>query len=205
MDRFTINAVEDLTRMGLDRDAAGLLLVGSDARGEASAEELAIIEAVFLEHGATSHYIAHDAESADALLAARRMSLPAAERLGTVLVEDVGVPIPRLGELIAGVEAIGARRGVIVSAVAHAGDGNAHPSVIYDPQVPGQAEAAQLAFGDIMDLAIGLGGTITGEHGVGLMKNAWLEPQLGPGAYALNQRIKQALDPDGILNPGIGL
>jgi glycolate oxidase len=205
MDHFTINAVEDVTRMGLDRDAAGILLVGSDARGEASVEELALIEAVFVEHGATSHYIADDAESADALLAARRMALPAAERLGTVLVEDVGVPIPRLGELIAGVEEIGVRRGVLVSTVAHAGDGNTHPSVIYDPQVPDQVAAAQLAFGDIMDLAIELGGTITGEHGVGLMKNAWLEAQLGPGAYALNQRIKQALDPDGILNPGIGL
>lgn len=205
MDRVTINAVEDVTRMGLERDAEGLLLVGSDARGEASAQELELIEEIFVEHGATAHYIADDPESADALLAARRMALPAAERLGTVLVEDVGVPIPRLGELIAGVEAIGERRGVLVSTVAHAGDGNTHPSVIYDPQVPGQAEAAQLAFGDIMDLAIALGGTITGEHGVGTMKNAWLESQLGEGAYALNLRIKRALDPDNILNPGVGL
>lgn len=205
MDRVTINAVEDITRMGLEREAEGLLLVGSDARGEASTEELALIEQVFLERGATSHYIADDAESSDALLAARRMALPAAERLGAVLVEDVGVPIPRLGDLIAGVAEIGERHGVRVSTVAHAGDGNTHPSVIYDPQQAGQAEAAQAAFGDIMDLAIALGGTITGEHGVGTMKNAWLEPQLGPGAYALNRRIKAALDPDGILNPGVGL
>ncbi len=205
MDRVTINAVEDVTRMGLDCSAEAILLVGSDAHGDASPAELALIEQVFLEHRATEHFVADDAEAGDAFLAARRMALPASERLGTVLVEDVGVPIPLLGALIAGVNEIGARRGVLVSTVAHAGDGNTHPSVIYDPADPEQAAAAQLAFGDIMDLAIRLGGTITGEHGVGTMKNAWLEAQLGAGAYALGRRIKTALDPDGILNPGIGL
>jgi len=205
MDRASINAVEDVTRMGLDRDAAALLLVGSDARGEAAAEELALIEAALREAGASEQLLADDAEAADAFLAARRMALPALERLGSVLIEDVGVPLPRLGELIRGIAAIGQARGIVIGTVAHAGDGNTHPNVVYDAADPEQVAAAAAAFGDIMDLAIALGGTITGEHGVGSMKNAWLEAQLGPEAHALGRRVKAALDPDGILNPGIGL
>ena len=205
MDRVSINAVEDLTRMGLDRDAEALLLVGCDARGEAVAEELALIEAAFVEHGATEHFVADDAETAETFLTARRLALPAMEALGAVLIEDVGVPLPRLGDLIRGIAAIGERHGIVVGTVAHAGDGNTHPNVIYDTMDPAQVERAQVVFGEIMDLAIELGGTITGEHGVGTMKNAWLEAQLGPEAYALGRRIKDALDPDGLLNPGIGL
>ncbi|MBO9577658.1 MAG: FAD-binding protein [Microbacteriaceae bacterium] len=194
MDRLTINAVEDETHMGLDREAEALLLVGSDAHGEASAAELAEIERVFVECHATEHF-----------LAARRMALPALERRGSVLIEDVGVPVPRLGELIRGIGGIGQRHGIVVGTVAHAGDGNTHPNVIYDPQQAGAAERAMVVFGEIMDLAIALGGTITGEHGVGTMKNAWLRAQLGDGAYDLGRRIKAALDPDGLLNPGVGL
>jgi len=205
MDRVSINAVEDLTKMGLDRGAEALLLVGCDARGEAVAEELALIEQAFVEHGATEHFVADDAETGEAFLTARRLALPAMEALGAVLIEDVGVPLPRLGELIRGIGAIGARHGIVVGTVAHAGDGNTHPNVIYDAMDPLQVERAQVVFGEIMDLAIELGGTITGEHGVGTMKNAWLEAQLGPEAHALGLRIKAALDPDGILNPGIGL
>ena len=205
MDRVSINAVEDMTKMGLDRDAEALLLVGCDARGDAVADELELIAQVFVEHGSTEHFVADDAESAEAFLTARRLALPAMEALGAVLIEDVGVPLPRLGDLIEGIGAIGRRHGILVGTVAHAGDGNTHPNVIYDAMDPAQVERAQVVFGEIMDLAIELGGTITGEHGVGTMKNPWLEAQLGPEAYALGLRIKQALDPDNILNPGIGL
>jgi len=205
MDRVSINAVEDATRMGLDREAEALLLVGCDASGEAVAQELALVEQAFVEHGASEHFVADDAETAESFLTARRLALPAMEALGAVLIEDVGVPLPRLGDLIRGIAAIGERHGILVGTVAHAGDGNTHPNVIYDAMDPAQVERAQVVFGEIMDLAIELGGTITGEHGVGAMKNAWLESQLGPEAYALGLRIKSALDPDGILNPGIGL
>ena len=90
----------------------------------------------------------------------------------------------------------------MISVIAHAGDGNTHPLIVYDPADEAMAQRAQKAFGDIMDLAVGLGGTITGEHGVGRLKRPWLAGQLGPEAMELNLRIKRALDPDGILKPG---
>jgi glycolate oxidase len=89
--------------------------------------------------------------------------------------------------------------------IAHAGDGNTHPLIVYDPADPAMTERAELAYGEIMHLALHLGGTITGEHGVGRLKRPWLAGYLGPEAMALNQRIKDALDPLGILNPGAGI
>ncbi|MFE4457741.1 FAD-linked oxidase C-terminal domain-containing protein, partial [Nocardia tengchongensis] len=93
-------------------------------------------------------------------------------------------------------------RKVLISVIAHAGDGNTHPLIVHDPADPEESERAHLAVGEIMELAISLGGTITGEHGVGRLKKAWLPGQLGPDVMALTRRIKDALDPDGILNPG---
>lgn len=90
----------------------------------------------------------------------------------------------------------------MVAVIAHAGDGNTHPLIVFDPEDAAMAERAHLAFGEIMDLAISLGGTITGEHGVGRLKKAWLPDQLGEDVMELTQRIKNALDPLGILNPG---
>ncbi|WP_281728466.1 FAD-linked oxidase C-terminal domain-containing protein, partial [Gordonia paraffinivorans] len=89
--------------------------------------------------------------------------------------------------------------------IAHAGDGNTHPLIVFDPDDADEAERAQRAFGEVMDLAIELDGTITGEHGVGRLKKGWLPDQLGPDVMELTTRIKNALDPDGILNPGVVL
>ena len=93
----------------------------------------------------------------------------------------------------------------MISVIAHAGDGNTHPLIVYDANDAAMTERANTAFGEIMDLAVGLGGTITGEHGVGRLKRPWLAGYLGPEAMALNQRIKVALDPDNILNPGAAI
>jgi glycolate oxidase len=93
----------------------------------------------------------------------------------------------------------------MIAVIAHAGDGNTHPLIVYDPNDLAVVERANLAYGEIMDLAIELGGTITGEHGVGRLKRPWLDGYLGPEAMALNRRIKDALDPQGILNPGAGV
>jgi glycolate oxidase len=94
---------------------------------------------------------------------------------------------------------------VTIATVAHAGDGNVHPLIVFDPADPDLAHRAGLAFGDILDLAVSLGGTITGEHGVGRLKTRWLAGQLGPDVLALTWRVKNALDPAGILNPGAAL
>jgi glycolate oxidase len=202
MDSAAINAVEDHVRMGLDREAAAMVLGGSDERGRAAAEDAELMAAVFAEHGAKEVFSTDDAQEGEAFVAARRFCIPAVEATGSLLLEDVGVPLPALADLIVGIEAIAAERELTISVIAHAGDGNTHPLIVYDPADSAMVQRAEVAFGEIMDLAVGLGGTITGEHGVGRLKKPWLGGQIGPDALALNQRIKAALDPLGILNPG---
>jgi len=202
MDSVCINAVEDLTKMGLDRSAAGMLIIQSDEPSESAATEIDRINELCDANNATEVYFTHDVDEGKAFVAARRMVLPAIEKLGAVLIEDVGVPVSKLGELVLGVEEISRKHTVSVSIVAHAGDGNTHPQIVFDPADSDQQEQARLAFGDIMELALSLGGTITGEHGVGRLKQPWLHAYLGDDVMELNQRIKSALDPAGILNPG---
>ncbi|WP_405498830.1 FAD-binding oxidoreductase [Nocardia sp. NBC_00511] len=202
MDAVAIGAVEDELRMGLDRDAAGLLVARSDAPGEHAGLEADIMLEACEKAGATEAFRTDDPDEGEAFCAARRFAIPAVERKGPLLLEDVGVPLPRLGDLITGIAEIAAHRQVLISVIAHAGDGNTHPLIVHDPNDAAESERAHLAFGEIMELAIGLGGTITGEHGVGRLKKAWLPDQLGPDVMALTRSIKDALDPHGILNPG---
>jgi glycolate oxidase len=205
MDRTTIGAVEDITRMGLDRGSAALLLGRSDAGGAQSAAELDVMQGACERAGADYVAATDDQDEGEQFMAARRMAIPAVERLGTVLIEDIGVPIPRIPELMAGIEAVAARHDTMIAVIGHAGDGNFHPLVTFDRGDPDAVARAEAAFGAIMDIALELDGTITGEHGVGTLKRAWLGPQLGEDVLELSQRIKEALDPLGILNPGRGL
>ena len=199
MDRPTINAVEDELRMGLDRSAAAMLIVQSDVAGGA---EISRAEQICKANGATECYATEDADEGEAFIAARRAAIPAIEKIGPVLLEDVGVPIPLLGELVTGIEQISRQHDVTVAVMAHAGDGNTHPLVIVDPNDADQQRRAQEAYDAIMQLAMRLGGTITGEHGIGRLKKQLLPTQLGDRVMELNHQVKQLLDPDGILNPG---
>lgn len=205
MDSVAINAVEDKLKMGLDRNAAAMMVAASDDRGAAGADDAGFMAAVFTECGATEVFSTSDPDEGEAFVAARRFAIPAVEAKGSLLLEDVGVPLPALAELVSGVAEIAAQRKLLISVIAHAGDGNTHPLIVFDPADTDEAQRAQLAFGEIMDLAIGLGGTITGEHGVGRLKRPWLAGQIGPDAMELNQRIKRALDPHNILNPGAAI
>jgi glycolate oxidase len=205
MDQVAINAVEDTLRMDLDRSAAAMLVAGSDERGRAGAEDAEVMAAVFAENGAVEVFSTDDPDEGEAFVAARRFCIPAVEAKGSLLLEDVGVPLPALGSLVTGIARIADERDLMISVIAHAGDGNTHPLLVFDPTDAAMAERAQLAYGEIMDLAVGLGGTITGEHGIGRLKRPWLAGYLGPEVMDLNRRIKQALDPLGILNPGSGI
>ncbi|MFV0319836.1 MAG: FAD-binding oxidoreductase [Microbacterium sp.] len=205
MDAVAIGAVEDETRMGLDRDAAALLVVQSDEPAALAAEQIAAVEAYCAANGATECYATDDPDEGEAFVAARRMAIPAVEKRGSLLLEDVGVPLPRLGDLVTGIAGIAAHHDLVISVIAHAGDGNTHPLIVFDPADPASRARADAAYGEIMHLAIELGGTITGEHGVGRLKRPWLGDYLGEDVLELNQRIKRALDPQGILNPGAGL
>lgn len=202
MDRASINAVEDETKMGLDREVQAMLIIQTDEPGEHASAQAARIEEICLAANASECYLTNDPEEGEAFVTARRMAIPAVEKQGALLLEDVGVPLPRLGDLVTGIEAIAAERDVTIAVIAHAGDGNTHPLLVLDPKDPAQQERAQIAYGEVMDLATGLGGTITGEHGVGRLKAPWLESYLGADVMELNKRIKSALDPDNIFNPG---
>jgi glycolate oxidase len=205
MDSATINAVEDKLRMGLDREAAAMLVAASDERGLAGSDDADVIAATFTEFGATEVFSTDDPDESEAFIAARRFAIPAVEEIGPLLLEDVGVPVPALADLVSGIARIAEQHDLTIAVIAHAGDGNTHPLIVYNPDDVAMTERANLAYGEIMDLAIRLGGTITGEHGVGRLKRPWLAGYLGPEAMALNQRIKDALDPQGILNPGAGV
>jgi glycolate oxidase len=202
MDRATINAVEDMTKMGLDRDAAAMLVIQSDEPSGSAATECAAIAEICKTNSASELFFTEDPDEGEAFVVARRMAIPAVELKGSLLLEDVGVPIPELGALVQGIEQIACGRELTIAVIAHAGDGNTHPLIVFDPADVDLAGRAKTAYGEIMELAMSLGGTITGEHGVGRLKKPWLADYLGAEAFALNQRIKAALDPQGIMNPG---
>jgi glycolate oxidase len=202
MDQTSINAVEDYRSMGLDRSAGAMLIAQSDAPGAASAAEIEIMEAACATAGAKEVFITTDPDEGELFVAARRAAFPAIEARGSILLEDVGAPVPELPQLLSGIAAVAEQYSVEIPVVAHAGDGNTHPIVVFDRGDPAAQERAYLAFNEIMQLAIELGGTITGEHGVGRAKKAALPAQLGPDVMALSHKIKNALDPLGILNPG---
>ena len=202
MDRASINIVEDFRSMGLDRTAGALLLVQSDGPGAAGAAEIALAEQACTRHGATECFSTDDPEEGEMFAEARRSFFPAVEGRGALLLEDVGAPVPQLPALLAGIEAIAEARRLAIPVVAHAGDGNTHPTIVFDPADTDARDRAAVAFTEIMALAISLGGTITGEHGIGRLKKELLPTQLGPRVTELNRQVKRLLDPDGIFNPG---
>jgi len=202
MDRTSIGAVEDVTSMGLDRTAEALLVIQSDEPGATAAEEIAEIEKWCQAHSASEIFATDDPATGEQFVMARRMAIPAVEKRGALLLEDVGVPIPQLGALVRGIAGIAGQRAVEIAVIAHAGDGNTHPLIVCDRSDADQIARAEVAYGEVMELAIRLGGTITGEYGVGRLKKPWLGRYIGADALALNERIKDALDPARILNPG---
>jgi D-lactate dehydrogenase (cytochrome)/glycolate oxidase len=201
MDRTTIRAVNAMTRMGLDQDAGAILLVQFD--GADSARQAARCVELVEGLGAEA-FRSDDPDEGAALMAARSAAFPALERMGATLLDDVCVGVHQLPALIAGIEEIAERHGVVIGTFGHAADGNLHPTVVFDPADHLQRRAALAAFDDILSAALSMGGTITGEHGVGVLKAEFVERQVGQVERALMHRIKAAFDPAGILNPGRG-
>ncbi len=198
MDRAAVAAVQQVRPMGLDPDIGALLLAQSDG----TSDEASAIAAACNEAGASYVAVTDDADEGELLMGARRMAIPCVEKLGTVLIEDVCVPVPRIPELIAAVEEVARRHRTAIPVIGHAGDGNFHPLVTFDRGDPAAVERAGMAFDEVMDVALALGGTVTGEHGIGSLKARHLLSQLGPDVLDLMQRLKTVLDPVGILNPG---
>jgi glycolate oxidase len=202
LDRFTIAAVDDMNDLGLDRTAAAMLMIESDMPGVAATDELERAETACRAAGAMDVVRAADAQEADWLRQARRAAHHALERLGDVRMEDVGVPRSRVPEMLRAIEAIAAKHDVRIGTFGHAGDGNLHPDMVFergDPTAEAKVEAVKK---DLYRAAIDLGGTVTGEHGIGSSRREWLEIQKGADAVRVMRAIKAALDPLGILNPG---
>ncbi|GAA0490423.1 FAD-linked oxidase C-terminal domain-containing protein [Streptomyces sp. NPDC046215] len=210
LDRTTTEAVAALGHPLLARgegDAAATLIVASDSP-DAAAEVRAMAG---LCHGANALSVtaAEDAGQSRQVLDARRMVLPALSARATSLpgevtafIEDVAVPRARLTALIDRIETIAGEYGLYISTVGHAGDGNLHPTVVFDRSDPGAVRRAEEAYDAIMAAGLELGGTITGEHGVGTLKRDWLARELPARSLRLHQDIKRLLDPEGLLNPG---
>ena len=207
MDGATIGMINAYGDFGLPDGAGALLIVQSDAPGQAGVAELEAFESVAKGQGADEVFFSEDPADSEMLVAARRAVSPAMEKYvsgigGGELIDDVCVPRSRLGEFFARLGEIAAAHTVEVSTAGHAGDGNMHPSVLFDAQDPASVAEAKETFAEIMQLGLDLGGTITGEHGVGYLKKDWLVRELDAGAKALQSSIKAAVDPLGILNPG---
>jgi glycolate dehydrogenase FAD-linked subunit len=204
LDRACLAAVEDWKHLGIEADAAALLLARVDTPGSSGEEEAAALAAAMSDAGALWSAQSTDDAEAEALFDARRLAYPALERLGPVLTEDVCVPRSAVPAMLARIEAIAARHGVTIATVAHAGDGNLHPLLITPPGDEEARVAAQAAFTEFLDAAIELGGTVSGEHGIGLLKRDGMRRELDPGALAMQEAVRRALDPLGIFNPGKG-
>jgi glycolate oxidase len=202
LDRFALAAVEDWKHLGLDPSAEALLLASVDTPGASGDEEAAEVAAAFRDGGAVWAEQSTDPVEAEALFQARKLAYPALERLGPLLTEDVCVPRSRVPAMLERTEEIGRRHGVRIATIAHAGDGNLHPLLVTPPGDDAAREAAQAAFEDLLTAAIELGGTVTGEHGVGLLKRGGMQRELSLGARAMQKAVKDALDPLGLFNPG---
>jgi glycolate oxidase len=203
VDRHCLQAVNEWKHTGFPDDAAALLLARTDLPEPAGGQEAEAILAEFEAAGARDAVVSTDAVEAEALFDARRLAYPALEQRGdAVLTEDVCLPRGRLAEMLARIDEIGGRHGILIATVAHAGDGNLHPLLITKHGDEAARARAQAAFEEIVNAAIDMGGTVTGEHGVGLLKRAGMRRELGPAVLAMQRAVKAALDPHDIMNPG---
>jgi glycolate oxidase len=202
MDQTTVGAVEAMTKMDLDTTAGALVLLQSDAINAAQVIDRCrrICEAI----PATSVLCTEDREEGRLLLKARYAALTALERMGTTLLDDVGVPKPAIATLFEKIAQISSKHALVIGTFGHAGDGNFHPTIVFDHKSESALSSARAAFDEIVHVALSLGGTVTGEHGVGSLKTPYMDQMVGRSERALMQRIKSAFDPHGILNPGRG-
>jgi glycolate oxidase len=203
LDSRTIRCVEAYAHVGLPLDAEALLLVEADGHPAAVADDAARIRALCERNGATSVRLAADPAEAARLATARRSAFSALARMRpTTILEDATVPRSELARMIRFIQEAGARHQVEIATFGHFGDGNLHPTFLTDERDADEMRRVEAAMREIFEHALSLGGTITGEHGVGLAKKGFLRQQFGDASYGLLKAVKRTLDPDNLLNPG---
>lgn len=203
MDRGTMDAVEQFMKLGLPEQAEAMLLMEQDGDEVAVSRDVARMIDLATKHGATSTAIAESSEEALRLKAGRRAALSALSRKRpTTILEDATVPRSEIAKMVRAIERIALHNNVEIYTFGHAGDGNLHPTCLTDIRDEEEMKRVEKAFAEIFQAAIELGGTITGEHGIGEMKSPYLEWKIGEEGIELMRAIKQAIDPDNICNPG---
>jgi glycolate oxidase len=203
MDNFTIRAVEDYSRVGLPVDAAALLLIEVDGHPAQVEEDARKVESLCRKLGATSIQVAADAAERDNVWEARRSALSALAKLKpTLVLEDATVPRSKIPDMVRAMQDISRQYGIEIGTFGHAGDGNLHPTILTDRRNKQEWEKVEAAIAAIFDKALELGGTLSGEHGTGIAKSCFLEKETSPATIIYSKRVKSALDPNNILNPG---
>jgi glycolate oxidase len=203
LDRTTIECVEDYARVGLPVGAAAILLMETDGHAAAVADEAKRMEEIARANGAREVKLARDEAEGERLATARRSAFSALARVRpTTILEDVTVPRSELAVMVRAVEEIAKKHKLRIATFGHMGDGNLHPTILTDERDVVEMQRVALALGEIVERALALGGTITGEHGVGLAKKPYLARQLKSAEIEAMRAVKRALDPRGILNPG---
>lgn len=203
LDQPTVKVVEDFAKIGLPTEAKAVLLIEQDGAHEVVERDIATISTLCEENGAFDVQIAQTREDAEALMTARRSALSALSRLmPTTILEDATVPRSEIANMVEAINAIAEKYDVTICTFGHAGDGNLHPTCLTDARNKEEIARVEKAFEEIFEKAVSLGGTITGEHGVGVMKLPYLHLKVGEAGINLIQQIKQAIDPKNIMNPG---
>ncbi len=203
LDRTTIRCIENYSKVGLPLDCEAILLMESDGHPAAVEEEAQRMADIARENGARSVSVAQDAEEATRLMTARRMAIPAMARVApTTILEDATVPRSRLPEMVRFVEKTAQKYKLTVGTFGHFGDGNLHPTFLANERNPDEIHRVHEAVTEIFAYAIELGGTISGEHGIGLTKKSFLPGAIGEINVRVIRELKRVFDPEGILNPG---
>jgi len=203
LDRTTIHCVEDYAKIGLPLDCEALLLMETDGHAAAVADEAAKMEELARKNGAMEIRVAKDDAEAAKLATARRSAFSALARVApTTILEDATVPRSELAKMIRFVESVARKYQLRIGTFGHMGDGNLHPTFLTDERNKDEMHRVEEAFKEIFDEAIRLGGTITGEHGIGVAKKSFLPKFAGEAQMRVMREFKRALDPNGILNPG---
>jgi glycolate oxidase len=203
LDRTTINCVEDYAKVGLPREAEAVLLMETDGHPAVIAEEAEIMARLAREQGALEVRVASTTEEAQRLATARRSAFSALARVApTTILEDVTVPRSELAGMVAFVADLAKRHQLRIGTFGHMGDGNLHPTFLTNEKDEAEMHRVEAAFGEIVAETVRRGGTITGEHGVGLAKKKFLPESVGDLNVELMRKLKRLLDPNLILNPG---
>lgn len=203
LDQPTLKVVEDYVKIGLPIDAKAVLLIEQDGSPEVVNRDIERMTEICKQEGSFSVQVASTEEEALALTTARRTALSALARLKpTTILEDATVPRSEVANMVKAINMIAEKYKLDICTFGHAGDGNLHPTCPTDSRNHEEMERVEMAFAEIFEKAVELGGTITGEHGVGVMKAPYLELKLGKEGIAVMKAIKQALDPNNIMNPG---